>query len=608
MRERLKLMGWMGLYWLCFFVAARTAFLLYNHELATKLNVPEIFKIFFNGLKMDLSMTGYYLALAGLIFTVSSVVQSKWNGYVLNTITFIYLLFCSIIITVDMELYRHWNFRMNTTPLFYIGSEAAGSVSPQVIGRLVVILILFFGVSSFIYYRFIVNRVVELPKPSEKKSALVLFLTAALMFIPIRGSFTVAPMNTGFVYFHPTNPFANHSGINVIWNFLNSVRKGKNIQYPENFFDRTESEKLFNSLYPKQDSTFRIIDGKPNILLIILESFTSDVIEPLGGRPTIAPTLNKLCREAILFDNFFSSGDRTDKGIVSILSGYPAQPQTSIIKFPAKTQHLPYLPLELLNQGYRTSFTYGGDVDFANFRSYLTQAGFEHITTIDDFDDEINISKWGVHDHFVFERAKHECDTATNPFFKVILTLSSHEPFDVPDHKFFKGSDDESLFLNSCHYTDSSLGVFIESAKNTDWWKNTLVVITADHGHRLPGHKELKDDRRFRVPLLLAGGVIKKDSVIHTYANHTDIAATLLSQINTSAKDFRFSKNILGSPVVSFSAYYFNDGYGFMLPGKKIVYDNPGQQFLTEENADDDDIKLSKAYQQILYSDYNSKE
>jgi phosphoglycerol transferase MdoB-like AlkP superfamily enzyme len=470
------------------------------------------------------------------------------------------------------------------------------------------LFVLLAATSGFIFHRYLSGRILQLQKPTEKKSALIIFLVTALMFIPIRGSFTVAPMNTGFVYFHPTKPFANHSGINVVWNFLNSVRKGKNIQYPANFFDAEKTDQLFHALHPKQDSVTKLIAGQPNVILIILESFTADVIEPLGGREGIAPRLNQFCHVGILFDNFFSSGDRTDKGIVSILSGYPAQPQTSIIKFPAKTQRLPYVPMKFLNAGYHTSFTYGGDVDFANFRSYLTQAGFQQITTIDDFPDEINTSKWGVHDHFVFERSFTELDTAREPFFKTILTLSSHEPFDVPNHTFFKGIDDEPLFLNSCHYTDSALGAFIDAAKKSTWWKNTLVVITADHGHRLPGNKELKSDRRFRVPLLLMGGVINQDTVIHTYGNHTDMAATLLQQFEISSSDFRFSKNLLGHPVESFAAYFFNDGYGFMMPDKKIVFDNTGKQFLVRENVTDDDIELSKAYQQTLYTDYNSKE
>jgi phosphoglycerol transferase MdoB-like AlkP superfamily enzyme len=172
---------------------------------------------------------------------------------------------------------------------------------------------------------------------------------------------------------------------------------------------------------------------------------------------------------------------------------------------------------------------------------------------------------------------------------------------------YITGKDEESLFLNACHYTDKSLGDFIRSCKEKPLWQNTLFIITADHGHRHPRHKELKDKERFRIPMLWLGGAIKKDTVIHTLSGQTDIANTLLAQLDKSSSEFTFSKNIMGNHVVPFAAYFFNDGYGFLKPGTYIVYDNPGKQFLKADGADSATLALSKAYQQYLYSDYNKK-
>ncbi len=381
------------------------------------------------------------------------------------------------------------------------------------------------------------------------------------------------------------------------------------VKYPEDFYNKAEAEERFAKLYPASESTTPLLNTKrPNIILIIIESFTADVIEPLGGRKGIAPNLNSLCSEGILFDNFFSSGDRTDKGLIATLSGYPAQTQTSIIKYANKTQHLPSLNMSLKKLGYKSSFIYGGDVNFANFRSYLTSSGFDHITAIEDFPSEQNKSKWGVHDHFMLERAIAEIDTTRGPFFKAILTLSSHEPFDVPMDRFIPGDDTESLFLNACHYTDKSLGDFIATAQTKPWWNNTVIVLTADHGHPLPGNKELTDIRRFKTPLLMLGGAIKKDTVIHTLSGQTDIVNTLLAQVDKADPAFRFSKNIMGSNTIPFAAYFFNDGFGFIEPDTYMIYDNPGKQFIkTAGNPTDEDIRTAKAYMQILYSDYNSR-
>ncbi|MBT1707495.1 sulfatase-like hydrolase/transferase [Fulvivirgaceae bacterium PWU5] len=608
MRERLRIFLLLMLFWLSYMIFIRGLFLAYNHDLSAQLTAVEMLQTMTHGIRMDASMVGYVLALAGLLLMVSSFAAGIWLHRTLRVITFAVLTLFGLIVMVDLELYRHWGFRLNTTPFFYIGSGALGSVSPGVVVGLIAIFFTLTVLYTWLYNRLISPYTSTLLTKGSLPTAFVMLAVSGLLFFPIRGSISVAPMNTGFVFFHKSKPYANHTAINVIWNFLNSARKGSNVRYPENFVNSADAEARFAALYPASDSTRHLFTtARPNIIFIIIESFTADVIEPLGGLPDIAPNLNKLCKEGILFDNFYSSGDRTDKGLVSILSAYPAQPQTSIIKFPAKTQRMPQLNLELKKLGYKSSFVYGGDVDFANFRSFLTTGGFEHITSANDFPAELDASKWGVHDHFMFAQALHELDTTRSPFFKVILTLSSHEPFDVPMEPFIQGQDEESLFLNSCHYTDKSIGNFIELCKKQPWWDNTIVIMTADHGHRSPGNKELKDKRRFKTPLLIVGGAVRQDTVIHTLAGQTDIANTLLAQLDKPSPEFRFSKDILGNKVVPFAAYFFNDGFGFLLPDKHMVYDNTGKQFLEQTNITEEDITLGKAYEQVLYSDYNKR-
>jgi phosphoglycerol transferase MdoB-like AlkP superfamily enzyme len=607
MRKRLIVFVYYIIFWLTFMIAARILFLAYNADLSAQLTFGEILLSMLHGLRMDGSIAGYYLALTGLFLSAGALINTNTPYKILNIVTVVLILFSASVVIPDLELYRHWGFRMNNSPLFYMGAGAAGSVEVSVVIKLLAILAVFAALFIWLYFKIISPRLSELPAGTWKES-LIIFVVAALMFLPIRGSFTVAPMNSGFVYFHKSKVFANHAAINVVWNFLYSIQKSDNEDYTEKFFDKEKSKTLFAELYPESDSTTLLLNtSRPNLIFIVIESFTADVVEPLGGIPGIAPNLSALCKEGVLFDNFYASGDRTDKGIIAVLSGYPAQPTSSIIKFPSKTQNLPKLNSYLKRLGYKTSFIYGGDVDFANFRSYLTTSGFDHLTTMDDFPDDINLSKWGIHDHFMFNQSLQELDTTQAPFSKVILTLSSHEPFDVPMVPYITGKDAESMFLNACHYTDKSLGDFIAAAKQKPWWKNTLIVITADHGHRHPRNKELKDKERFKIPLLFLGGAVKEDTVIHTLSGQTDIANTILAQIDKTYPEFKFSKNIMGNHVVPFAAYFFNDGYGFLKPGQYIIHDNPGKQFLRRDGADANDLDVSKAYQQTLFSDFNSR-
>ena len=611
MRERLLVLGRLALFWLLFAIVIRGLFLLYNHDLTEELLPGEIVSVFLNGLKMDVSLAGYFLMAAGLILTLSMFVHNRWPYFILNAINIFLIIAGGLLVTIDIELYRHWGFRLNAAPLIYmqtVGAAAIGSVAITVVFKLLLIGTALITIFLFIYDRLLFPKINALSRGKRRGSVILLAVTA-LMIVPVRGSFTVAPMNTGFVYFHKTKPYANHAAINAIWNFAYNLNRHTRLKYPETLLPKEIAEEHFRELYPPHDSaTTRIWKtGKPNVILFILESFTADVVEPLGGLPGVAPNLNELCREGILFTNFYASGDRTDKGLISLLSGYPAQPVTSIIKNPAKTQRLPYLNHYMLDLGYHTSFIYGGDIDFANFRSYLTSSRFDHITADEDFPEDANESKWGVHDHIVFQRALQEIDTAQTPFFKVILSLSSHEPFDVPMVPKFPGKDGERLFLNSCHYTDRSIGDFIIKAKASQWWDNTVIIFVADHGHPFPGRKKIQDKERYRIPLLMVGGAVTKDSLIDKYGSHTDLANTVLAQLDKPSGSFTFSKDLLSPTSRSFAVYFFNDGYGFLSPEHYIVYDNIGQQFLRNEGGSIQDAEWTRSYEQVLFTDYNSK-
>jgi len=608
MKERIKLFGIIGLFWLVFFITGRIVFLIFHFNLTAALSAKEILTVLFLGLRMDFAMAGDWLLLTGLLLACSILFDSvKLFYYLHNGFTVVLVLISTLIIVADMELYRHWGFRLNTTPLFYISTEAAGSVSALTYLILFLNFIFLTGGFLWFYFKKISLRFLDL-QPVKKTQAIVMLLITASLIIPIRSGFGVAPLNTGMVYFHKTKAFPNHAGINVVWNFFKSVTTKGEGRYPSNFSDSKKSGEYLKQLVSTDKPAPSLLrTEKPNVILIILESFTSKIIEPLGGMKDVTPSINALIHEGILFDHFYASGDRTDKGIISILSGYPAQPRSSIIKYPEKTQSLPYLSKVFSKAGYSTSFMYGGNIGFANMESYFTTAGFDHITDDDAFESNLNNTKWGVQDHYVFERQLLELDTAKTPFFNVMLSLSSHEPFDVPlDPPFMKGNDEVSLFLNACHYTDKSLGDFIAKAKRKPWWDNTLIIITADHGHRLPNAEESNDKERFKIPMLWVGGALtKQDTIIHTLAGQTDIANTLLGQVHKTDSTFIFSKNLLAPDTKSFAVYVFQNGFGYIDNKNETLYDFDLRGYIKEGNQDD--LIWGEAYMQALFTDYNNR-
>jgi len=610
MIDRLKVFVWGFLSWVFYFLGARAFFMGYHWESTQQLDFADILLAFVHGVRMDMAMAGYFSLLPGLLLSLLFFVPGKtlWKFWFPYQIILIAL--ATFIVVLDAELYVHWGFRLDATPILYFGKEAASSGDFWKSILLVLLWLVATVGLSYVVFKIFKPKFEKLTRTSWLAFPALLGATVFLI-LPIRGSLGVAPMNTGFVYFHNTNLYANHAAVNVVWNFGYAVQKMNKLRYSDNFFDRDTTEEYFSKMFPPFDSAHYLINTRrPNIILIALESYTFRFIEPLGGLPDVTPRINQLVNEGILFDNFYSSGDRTDKGIVSILNGYPSQPQTSIIKDPKKTKSLPFLNQVFKKAGYRTEFSYGYNIDYSNFRSYLINAGFDHITHSMDFPQELNTSKWGVHDHYVFERVFEEAEASSEPFFKVMMTQSSHEPFDVPMKTAIEGDDVVSKFLNSAYYTDKSLGDFIDKAKQTDWWKNTLVVITADHGHPSPDNQGLQNPRRFKIPMIWLGGALTvKDTVVSTLGCHADIANTILGQVDMRDRSFIFSHDMFDASYKNpFAVFVYNNGYGFKTDSTLNVFDTIGENYIREDgNPSDYEKALGKAYMQKLYWDFNSR-
>jgi phosphoglycerol transferase MdoB-like AlkP superfamily enzyme len=606
MKQRLLIFSYGFIGWTIFFLLGRALFLIYHYDLTAELSVTDILLTFVHGIRMDWATAGYFSLFSGLLLASTFFLKGKavwpfWFG-----IQAVLLLVSGLVIVVDFELYSHWGFRLDAQPLLYVGKEAAGSGEIWKSVLLVAFWLILSGSMLVFVYRFFKPRFLALDRTQWLTSPSLL-LGTALLVIPIRGSFGVAPMNTGFVYFHKNNTFANHAAINVVWNFGYAVHKMERLKYPDHYFDAAKTEQRFSELHPDTKNAPRLLTKeKPNVIIIILESYTYKFIEPLGGLPDIAPNFNALVKEGILFDNFYSSGDRTDKGLISVLSAYPAQPLASIIKYPNKTKKLPFLNQVFKTHGYHTEFTYGYNIDYANFRSYLINAGFDQLTHSDHFPQELNTSKWGVHDEFVFEKFYEEAGNAPQPFFKLMMTQSSHEPFEVPMETVFAGEDKQSKFINSGHYTDKTLGEFMRKARQSDWWDNTLIVITADHGHPLPDNGNFANPKKYKIPMLWVGGAIAaRDTVIHTIAGHTDIANTVLGQFGWQDDKFIFSNNMLSPQYNPFAVFVFNNGFGLLQPGKLLVYDNTAKAVIADEGNSPTDLEYGKAFMQKLYWDFN---
>jgi phosphoglycerol transferase MdoB-like AlkP superfamily enzyme len=337
----------------------------------------------------------------------------------------------------------------------------------------------------------------------------------------------------------------------------------------------------------------------------VLESFSGYLIGPLGGDSTVTPEFNRYAREGILFTGFYASGTRTDKAMPAILDGYPAQPAQSIIKEPKKSQSLPSLIKVLIENGYHSSFWYGGEIDFANFKSFVISSGFHDIITRNNFDPVNYNSKWGVHDHVLFQALKDSMKIVREPFIKVVLTLSSHEPFDVPMEPVFKGSDIMTKYKNSIYYTDKTLGSFLDWAKGTQWWKNALIIMVADHAARINSDMPNYKQNVFKIPMLWVGGALSRHGMrVEKLGTQADIPTTLLDQLGIKGS-FPFGKDLLSDKSKSFAFYTYNEGFGFVTDSSAAGFDLKSKMPVLMEGKDPESaVNKGKALLQVLFDDY----
>ena len=543
------------------FVLQKPLFLFLEKGSATQ-PVDNIFTelpaVIWHGLPLDLSMAGYLSVIPG--FLSIAVVWLKRD--LVKPIMNIYFIIASLFITcsflLNASLYPYWKYPLDSTPLFYFFTSPADAIASvsiwQVILSIVILIVLTIGVWFTLrmrgekrqqYSRYAYgyggfgsgkrNRFDDFDRHRGRTSIILLLLTG-LLFLPIRGGITVSTMNTGQAYYSQ-NAYLNHSAVNPLFSLLESITHQEDFASQYRFMKDKEADKIFATMTSTSDeNTYPLLNeatfkkGTPDILIVIMESFASDIMPSMGSYKDVAVCLDSIAQQSILFTRFYANSFRTDRGMVSILSGYPAQPTTSIMRYPRKTSQLPSIARNLAKyKNYKTTYYYGGDADFCNMRSYLVSQGYQHIISDANFPIEDKLSKWGVPDHILAAKMMEDIKAQQNekrPMLRILQTSSSHEPFEVPYHRL------KDKRLNAFAYTDSVMGAIVREYRKLPRWKNTLIVFVPDH---VGGYKENLNDHdrsRYQIPLILAGGAISRPMKVGIIGSQHDIAATLLGQLS----------------------------------------------------------------------------
>ena len=599
MKCRVKFLVQTYLWTVIVFVMAKVAFMLFcreGHEFA----FGDMFQVVWHGLSLDLSTALYFFIVPFLLSIVSIWYWAKWLTQLLRG----YFLFISLVFALafvaDTSLYPFWGFKLDASCLQYLESpnEMAASVS----AIYMIIRFLAFAVTTIVIYGGYRNNAPPQHRTATppKYVSLILHLIAIpVIIIGIRGGLDESATNIGQVYFSQ-NQFLNHSAVNPVFNFLDSIDSldSSNISY--DFMSDEACEKITSELFNTEsiDVDTLLNTTTPNIIVILMESCGGQFTE-LSGRSDITPHLNRLANEGIYFTNCYANSWRTDRGTLCTYSGYPSFPTISVMKLPAKSRSLPCLARSLRDtKGYATHYLYGGDINFTNMRSYLIGGGFEQLTWKADYSAaDQKTAEWGVRDDITFGTLFDMATSMSQPYLIGYSTLSSHEPWDVPIHQF----DDE--VLNAFYYLDQCIGDFIAKLRNSKAWQNTLVIMLPDHGIIYKEYDELHPLRN-HIPMIWVGGAVKAPRRVETICNQTDLPATLLGQLGIPHTDYTYSRDVLSrSYTHPLAIHTYNNGFSLVDSTGFTVFDLNTMQTVKGNG----DINLGKAILQSASKDLNAR-
>ena len=567
--------------------------------------------VYRHGFVSDAIVASYLAALPLLTGAACTLLPGASPHALLTAYNMLISLALGLLVAADTALYRFWQYKIDASVFMYLRSikGATASVSTGYLvaaaaAWLVLAATCFaclqtLGSCSLRWFPFPADGVHGWGCAAVFGATL---LGAGLLFVVIRG-LGIRPHNPSVVYFSST-AFLNHWALNPGYSMIYSLTTRDEFKGRFRFFDEAECRRIVEPLFPTTGTPQQRLlkTDRPNILLVIWESCSADFSGAFGGRGVL-PCMDALAAESICFTECVAGSFRTDRGLVCLLSGYPAQPTSSIIRYTRKLPNLPGLARTLRAEGYATVAIHGGDLATMHKSDYYLASGNERLLSQTDYPASAPACKWGIHDGYMMERTADEVERLAaegRPFFATLQTLSSHEPFAVPYSRLADPID------NAFAYTDHSLGALVERLKRSPAWENLLLIVVADHGLNVTDHPV---DRRAyaHIPLLWTGGAIRGPQQIGTLMSQTDLAATLLGQLGIDHRDFTFSRDVLADTYTDpFGLHIFANGLMFVDAEGHTIYDTIADKAV-EGGGSALRLQRGKAILQALYADIDNR-
>ena len=503
-----------------------------------------------------------------------------WTGLrrsLMRWVTLVYLgllfSFAFLLLISDIRFYAKFGSHLNFLAYEYIGegNEFWNQILSDPGFAVSILIWLLASVLFVVFVRILLRKTDRWPDRRSWVGQIVwTVLLLALSFLGVRGGVGLAPIDWGEAYYSQ-NAFLNQLALNGVYTLARNFteRDGdlrlstmtESERFP--FVEMDEAYQTVAEMLTQpneawsgpRDGTFRSTMSSrirhvpgPNVIVVLLESWAARNTGVLGSPHDLTPNFDSWADSGILFTHFFANGIRTSFGLPAVLCSYPSLPGRSIMgrydaphPFIALSEHLEM-------RGFHDVFVYGGDLSFDNIEGFFRSKRYHRFVGEGSFDSDQAFSKWGIPDHVLLERAAALIDSLPRPFQMTVLTLSNHEPYDLPDssvQEFFDDADSSRVF-NAQVYADHCLGLFLRKLEEKRIFDSTIVVITADHA-RYDVSRLVLDPETFRIPLLILGpkGMIPSGRVIDAAGSQVDILPTILGVLGGSYQHRSWGRDLL---------------------------------------------------------------
>jgi phosphoglycerol transferase MdoB-like AlkP superfamily enzyme len=438
-------------------------------------------------------------------------------------------------------------------------------------------------------------------------------LFVPLMIVMARGGLQPIPINTDAAYFSK-NYSVNDLSVNASYFFAKSwmLFNRSNTGTTFNHIDNEKAKGFLYDFYtyPTKHDRYVFSVEKPNFVFILLESWTANAISVLSGKKGATPHFDALAKEGLLFTRIYATGGTSEIGNTSIFSGYPALPEVSISMQPEKHRKLPSINQDLKKWGYSSNYLFSGDLTYGNIGGYFVDHGFDKVEDENDFPDGLQRGKLNYYDEDLYRLLLKKINQTKQPFLYTAFTGSTHSPYDYPKGRTSAWKGTEADFMSSLYYADDCLRNFIQKCRKQLWYKNTVFVLVADHGHASTSLQNPNLGGYFHIPLLLFGAPLKKEfrgKKIATLGSQADITRTLLYQLKGDYKRYVWAKDLLNPKVPEFALHTINRGFGWITPRGNFSYHMDTKSYLDNTFSTKDlpgERKRCEAYMSLLLNAY----